>query len=79
MLYFFFDCRSYSADRDKFKAALQDSQEFMAYMMGHNATLPGRSATLGGGAMGPIPGTGTIGLGTLGQSGPPSLLVRAGP
>jgi hypothetical protein len=39
----------------------------MAYMMGHNATL-GRSTTLGGGGtMGILPGTGTIGLGTLGQ------------
>jgi hypothetical protein len=53
----------------------QDSQEFMAYMMGHNGTLPGRSATLGGGTLGGMAGSGTIGLGTLGQSGPPSLLV----
>ena len=71
-----FGYRSYSADRDKFKAALQDSQEFLAYMMGHNATL-GRSATMGAaaGTMGHMPGSNTIGLGTLGQSGPPSLLV----
>jgi hypothetical protein len=68
--------RSYTADRDKFKVALQDSQEFMSYMMGHNATL-GRSTTLGGGTMGPMPGTGTIGLGTLGHSGPPSLLINS--
>ena len=45
-------------------------------MMGHNATL-GRSTTLGGGTMGPMPGTGTIGLGTLGHSGPPSLLINS--
>lgn len=66
--------RSYTADRDRFKASLLDSQEFMAYMMGHS-TLPGRSATIGGSSMGPIPGAATIGLGTLGQSGPPSLMV----
>jgi hypothetical protein len=54
---------------------LQDAQEFMAYMMGHNGTLPGRSATMGAGTMGPMQGTGTIGLGTLGHNGPPSLLV----
>ena len=48
----------------------------MAYMMGHNGTLPGRSATMGAGTMGPMTaGAGTIGLGTLGHSGPPSLLV----
>ena len=67
--------RSYTADRDRFKAQLQDSQEFMAYMMGHNATL-GRNATIGGGTMSHLPGSAaTIGLGTLGHSGPPSLLL----
>jgi hypothetical protein len=46
----------------------------MTYMMGHS-TLPGRSATIGSNTLGHVANSGTFGLGTLGPSGPSSIMV----